>query len=110
MRSTLDPTLDVVFKLLFGSASNRDALIDLLTAVLRPRVPITSVEVLNPEVSREQANDRGIVLDLLVSFEDGTQVDLEMQTTRREGFRNRALGSAARRELASLDALPRCEV
>jgi predicted transposase/invertase (TIGR01784 family) len=91
VRSTLDPTLDVIFKLLFGSASNRDALIDLLTAVLRPRVPIASVEVLNPEVSPEQANDRGIVLDLLVSFEDGTQVDIEMQTTRREGFRNRVL-------------------
>ena len=36
MRTRLDPTLDIVFKMLFGSRAGREALIDLLTAVLRP--------------------------------------------------------------------------
>ncbi|MBI2373596.1 MAG: PD-(D/E)XK nuclease family transposase, partial [Deltaproteobacteria bacterium] len=47
MRSTLDPTLDVVFKMLFAAPENRDILIALLTAVLRPASPIRSVEVRN---------------------------------------------------------------
>ena len=52
MRSTLDPTLDVVFKILFARPENRDVLIALLTAVLRPRSPITEVEVVNPDIPK----------------------------------------------------------
>ena len=91
MRTTLDPTLDVVFKMLFGSRASRGALVDLLTAVLRPPRPITDVRVLNPEVGREQVEDKGIVLDLLVEFDDGTRVDVEMQVARRAGLRRRAV-------------------
>ena len=58
MRRTLDPTLDVVFKLLFADSKNRDLLIALLTAVLRPKSPIRSVTVLNPEVSKEAVTDK----------------------------------------------------
>jgi hypothetical protein len=36
-----------------------------LTAVLRPKSPITSVTVPNPEIPRESVLDKGIVLDLL---------------------------------------------
>lgn len=103
MRTTLDPILDIVFKMLFAGAENEEALIDLLTAVLRPRVPIVSAKVQNPEVRREQVNDRGIVLDVLVSFVDGTQVDLEMQATRRPAFPNRALYYWARLYASQLE-------
>ncbi len=103
MRTTLDPTLDIVFKMLFARPENEGALIDLLTAVLRPRVPIVSAKVQNPEVRREQVNDRGIVLDVLVSFDDGTQVDLEMQATRRPAFPNRALYYWARLYASQLE-------
>ncbi len=40
MRTTLDPTLDIVFKLLFGASESHEALISLLTAVLRPARPM----------------------------------------------------------------------
>ena len=91
MRTTLDPTLDIVFKLLFGSRANREALISLLTAVLRPPVPISEVQVLNPEVGREQVDDKGIVLDLLVVLADGTRINVEMQVDRRPAFCHRVL-------------------
>jgi len=91
MRTRLDPTLDIVFKMLFGSQAGREALIDLLTAVLRPPRPITDVRVLNPEVGREQVGDKGIVLDLLVELSDGTRIDVEMQVARRAGLRRRAI-------------------
>ena len=91
MRTRLDPMLDIVFKMLFGSQAGREALIDLLTAVLRPPRPITDVRVLNPEVGREQVGDKGIVLDLLVELSDGTRIDVEMQVARRAGLRRRAI-------------------
>jgi hypothetical protein len=46
-RWTLDPKLDVVFKLLFGSERNKPLLISLLTAILDPPAAIVDVEVLN---------------------------------------------------------------
>ncbi len=49
MRSTLDPTLDIIFKMLF--ARDEAQLIALLTAVLRPARPIAKVQVRNPEVA-----------------------------------------------------------
>ena len=88
-RSTLDPTLDIVFRMLFSSAEGRDSLRALLTAVLRPKVPITNVEILNPELPREHVGARGVILDLLVSFGDGRRIDVEMQADKRAAFRER---------------------
>lgn len=89
MRSSLDPTLDIIFKILFA----RDAaqLIALLTAVLRPPEPITKVQVRNPDVAPAQANDKNIVLDILVELKDGTLLDVEMQAQKRAAFRERTL-------------------
>ncbi|MBI4703473.1 MAG: Rpn family recombination-promoting nuclease/putative transposase, partial [Deltaproteobacteria bacterium] len=90
MRHTLDPKLDVVFKLLFAQPQNRELLVSLLTAVLQPATPIVEVSVLNPEVPRMVARDKGAVLDLLVRLGDGSLVDVEMQTRSRPGLRARA--------------------
>ena len=91
MRSTLDPSLDVVFKLLLGSPEGRGSLIALLTAILKPKAPIVSVEVLNPELPRAHVTDRGVILDLHVGLADGTRIDVEMQVDKRDGFRQRIL-------------------
>ena len=71
MPALLDPTLDVVFALLFSSAANRDLLVSLLTAVLQPQVPIRDVTVLNPNLPKQLVSERGAVLDVLVHLEDG---------------------------------------
>ena len=91
MRSTLDPTLDVVFKILFARPENRDVLIALLTAVLRPRSPITEVEVVNPDIPKELSDEKGTILDILVRFADGAQVNVEMQARKHPAFRERSL-------------------
>ncbi len=80
-RTTLDPKLDVVFKMLFARPANKRLLISLLTAFLEPASPIVDVEVLNPEVTKETVQDKGTVLDILAKLEDGQQVNLEIQTT-----------------------------
>jgi predicted transposase/invertase (TIGR01784 family) len=90
--SILDPSLDVVFKLLLTSGpDSHEVLIALLTAVLRPRKPFAKVTVRNPEIARELLDDRGVVLDIFAELEDGTRLDIEMQSERRPSFRRRAL-------------------
>ncbi len=80
-RSTLDPKLDVVFKLLFAKPSNKRLLISLLTAILEPASPIVDVEVLDPEVAKETVAAKGTLLDLLVRLLDGRRVNLEIQAS-----------------------------
>jgi len=74
-------TIDIVFKMVFADPKMAPALAALLTAILRPPSPITSVEVLNPEIPRRIADDKVAMLDLLVLLEDGTRVNVEMQLT-----------------------------
>jgi predicted transposase/invertase (TIGR01784 family) len=91
-RRTLDPTLDVVFKMLLTRGpESHELLVSLLTAVMRPRSPFAKVVVRNPELPAADLLDRGVVLDLSAQLEDGTLVDIEMQSDKRPAFRERAL-------------------
>jgi predicted transposase/invertase (TIGR01784 family) len=88
----LDPTLDVVFKLLFTSdPDSAAALCGLVAAVLRAPQPVASVQVLNPDIGKEAIDDKGIVLDILVRFLDGTILNVEMQARNVTPFRERLL-------------------
>jgi predicted transposase/invertase (TIGR01784 family) len=92
MQRLLDPTLDVVFKLLFTRHDDaHEALIGLLTAVLRPTQAIASVEILDPSVGLDDIDDKSIVLDVRVLFQDGTTLNVEMQARNVETFRVRLL-------------------
>lgn len=108
MRRVLDPTLDVVFKLLFtAEPGGTEVLIALLEAVLEPSTPIVGVEIIDPAIPRELVDDKRVVLDLLVLFADGTKVDIEMQARDHLGFRERVLFYASRvftRQLGAGDA------
>jgi hypothetical protein len=48
-----------------------DLLISLLTAVLRPAVPIVSVQYLARETEKTEPDDRGLFLDVLVRLNNG---------------------------------------
>ena len=94
MPQFLDPTLDIAFKLLFTSGPDSDVTLrGLLTAVLSPPRPIVSVSVSvrNPLIAGVDVADEGIALDVLVALEDGTQIDIEMQSDKRPAFRDRTL-------------------
>jgi hypothetical protein len=71
-----DPTLDVVFQLLFTRHDEaHEALIGLLTAVLRPTHPMASVEIFDPAVGLDDVDDKSIDLDVRVRFRDGTMLN-----------------------------------
>ena len=71
----LDPTLDVVFKLLL--LRERLLLVDMLQGVLAR--PIGTPTVLNPGILGQQVHDKQVTLDLRVRLADGSRADLEMQ-------------------------------
>ncbi len=96
MSATLNPRLDVVFKLLFAAKRNRGLLIALLNDVLQPDSPIASVDVVNPEIEKDAPDDRGVILDILVVHDDGTRSDIEMQAQDRGATEKRALYHWAR--------------
>ena len=60
----LDPTLDVVFKIIFADEKNKALLISLLTSVMKPALPIREVEILNPEIPKDFSDDKGVILDI----------------------------------------------
>jgi predicted transposase/invertase (TIGR01784 family) len=85
----LDPTIDIVFKLLL--LRRQELLRDMIEAVLGLTEPLQDLEVLNPEIPKDFPGDKSVVLDVRVRLHDGRQVDLEMQTTIRPGIRARFL-------------------
>jgi predicted transposase/invertase (TIGR01784 family) len=79
MRWTLDPKNDAVFNMLFADPARKGLLIRLLTAVLRPKRPIRDAVVQNPKLPRAVVGDRGIVLDIHATLDDGSLIDVELQ-------------------------------
>ena len=71
-------------------------LLSLLNAVLRPEQAIVSVTILNPELDKAAIANRGVVLDLRLRLQDGSQINVEMQTGMRPGLRKRILYHWAR--------------
>lgn len=85
----LDPKHDLVFKLLL--TSSEDILVALLSAVLKPEIPIRRATVLNPELPQSFPDDKRSILDVLVLLDDGTRIDVEMQCAKKPTLRDRAL-------------------
>lgn len=90
-RRTLDPKLDVVFKMLFGDPRHQRLLVSLLEAVMQPATPITEVTVLNPGLPKDLAGDKDVELDVRVREGSGRQYDVEMQCAPPLAMAKRAL-------------------
>lgn len=90
----LDPKNDYVFKRLFAEAP------DLLLALindLRPDLPpVTSVEVLNPNIEAGELSGKYIILDVLARDAQGHQYNVEMQVRRYNAWGQRSLYYLAR--------------
>jgi predicted transposase/invertase (TIGR01784 family) len=85
----IDPTIDYVFKKIFGDPENSDVLIHLLNSVIEPRSPITAVEIQNPFLEKEFEDDKYSILDLKARDSEGRWFNVEMQTTIPAGLSER---------------------
>jgi len=86
-RRLLDPKLDLIFKRLF--AESPDLLIDLINSVRINEPPVVELEVLNPQISPEDIDNKLIVLDILARDADGRVLNVEMQTRQHIGLPSR---------------------
>ena len=91
MNELLDPRTDIVFKLFFSKAKNKFLLIAFLEAVLKPKFAITDVEILNPQIPKDLADDKASILDLAVKLSNETRIDVEMQMAATVAFKKRLL-------------------
>ena len=76
--------------MLFAKTGNEDILADLITAIINPKTPIISLTVLNPEIQKDELNDKGIVLDIAIELESGGRINIEMQVNRQPYLFKRA--------------------
>ena len=77
----IKPTVDFVFKKVFGSPENIPVLIGLLNAILKLAHPIVHVELLNPFSYQEFGDDKLVVLDIRARDSVGRWLNIEMQVT-----------------------------
>lgn len=71
----LDPTLDLVFKLLL---TREPALLrDMLEGILAR--PIRAITLVDPNILGEQAGNKRVIFDIRAVLDDGSRIDLEMQ-------------------------------
>jgi predicted transposase/invertase (TIGR01784 family) len=91
MSIRIDPRVDFAFKLMLGSPQHSSVTVHFLNAVLRPTVPIVSVEILNPLVGKDRSEDKIIVLDVLARDALGRLFNIEMQTRIPLSFPSRLL-------------------
>ena len=99
---TLSPTVDVVFHYIFTHPANRDILVSLLSAVLESTSKIVKVRFRNPAVAKEEVAQKGIILDMLVTLEDGRRIIIEMQARMHPNFRERVIVYVCRTYTAQL--------
>lgn len=85
---------DYVFKRTFAYKGNEDVLLDLLEAILERK--ILKVIVKNPEMVSEKENGKKFILDIKAELDDGTVLDIEMQTTDEKNIEERSTVYPAR--------------
>ncbi|NQZ12159.1 MAG: Rpn family recombination-promoting nuclease/putative transposase [Algicola sp.] len=79
MKHYINPTIDFVFKILFGSLENIDLLLDFLNRTLQPANPIETIQILNPYNEREFETDKLSIVDVRVVDEKGYNYQVEVQ-------------------------------
>ena len=87
----IDPRVDFACKLMLGSPDHPAVTIHFLNSMLRPKVPVVEVEILNPLVGKDRSEDKLIVLDVLARDSWGRRFNIEMQTRLPLSFPNRLL-------------------
>jgi predicted transposase/invertase (TIGR01784 family) len=84
MDKLLRPSLDFVFKGIFGTEENKnEVLLNFLNVAFRntePK-PFTSLTLVNTHIDKDMIDDKRSVLDVRAKNEDGKQVNIEIQVS-----------------------------
>jgi predicted transposase/invertase (TIGR01784 family) len=85
----LPPSMDVVFKSLFGDERNKDILASFLTEALGFKVTPGSITLLDPHLKRNRAKDKLGILDVQLKLRNKKIVSVEMQVGNLKNIRKR---------------------
>ncbi|MDD0821747.1 Rpn family recombination-promoting nuclease/putative transposase [Bacillus cereus] len=85
--------IDFAFKQLFGTNGSEDILIAFLNAMLQESLesPIASLQLEDPHLHREHANDKLLILDISATLDTGTKVNVEIQLNNNHDMMKRSL-------------------
>ncbi|MCX0373520.1 Rpn family recombination-promoting nuclease/putative transposase [Clostridium perfringens] len=75
----MKPSIDFVFKKLFGSEESKESLISLLNAIIKSDSPIQDVKILNNDLDKEHNNDKFSRLDIKAKTNNGELINIEIQ-------------------------------
>ena len=95
MSRFINPYTDFGFKRLFGEEASKSLLIDFLNAVLPEKHRVKTLEFRNTEQLGVIALDRRASFDISCEAENGERFIVEMQKSRHQWFKDRALFYAA---------------
>lgn len=80
-RRKINPTVDIIFKAIFGAEKRKKLLIDFLNCLFieSKMVPIEEVVIQNPYTGHERLTDKEIILDIKVKDKQNRIIQIEMQ-------------------------------
>ena len=87
----INPYTDFGFKRLFGEEASKDLLIDFLNAFLPEKHRVKTLDFRNPERRDKAAYHRKAVYDIFCEGENGEHFIVEMQQSKQNWFKDRAL-------------------
>jgi predicted transposase/invertase (TIGR01784 family) len=73
------PTIDFVFRKLFGSEENKDLLISLINSIVEPDFHVTDLVIKNPFNLAAYLDAKETIVDIKAQDQDGLWYDIEMQ-------------------------------
>ena len=91
LMSKLNPRVDFVFKLIFGSEENKDILMSFINSVVSEEDQVQDLTLRNPFTSKSYQQGKLIVLDIRAIDLSGRHYNIEMQITDQLDYEKRAL-------------------
>lgn len=79
MTQLFDPKMDFIFKKIFGSDKHHNILISFLNAVMKPKDPIVTVEIKDPNVTQDMLDGKSSRLDVKATTNFGELINIEIQ-------------------------------
>lgn len=78
-REKMSNHLDLVVKRIFGNENNPRILISFLNAVIKPKDPIQSVQIMNNDIDKESIEDKFSRLDIKAKTNKNELINIEIQ-------------------------------
>ena len=80
MKELLDPTVDYIFKNIFGVEKNKPVLLSFINALLKDKPHVKSITLDNTEIVKILKEDKTSRLDIKATCDDNTKLNIEIQT------------------------------